>query len=190
MALIGFYFLLIRANHTGSSRIFVASLIYAVSVTLTFLASTVYHFSKSPRYKNFFHLCDHMAIYVMIAGTYTPFALITLDGAVGWTLFIAIWSFTFLGFIFKLFFMGRFRVFSAATYIMMGWIGVLAIVPIFNALPSDGLFWLILGGSLYTIGVVFFMMQTIPFAHTIWHLFVIGGALTHFLCIYQYVIVR
>ncbi len=188
--LVGFSFLLVRAYELGSTRSFIACCIYAGSVTITFLASSIYHYSENPKYKHFFHICDHMVIYVMIAGTYTPFTVVILHGDTGWTLFAIIWALTALGFIFKLFFISRFRMLSAITYVMMGWIGVLAIVPIIESLPAGGLFWLILGGALYTIGVLFFMMHSIPFAHTVWHLFVIGGTLAHFICIYQYVAIR
>lgn len=188
VALVGFYFLLHRAAATGSQRTLVACSIYALSVWVTFLTSTIYHFSTHDRTKHLFHILDHMVIYLMIAGTYTPFTLITLSGVWGRSIFAFLWTLTVVGFIFKLFFTGRFRLFSTAIYVLMGWIGVIAIVPIIEALPAGGLFWLILSGALFTIGVIFYLMESLPFSHTIWHLFVMAGALAQFICIYNFVV--
>jgi len=190
LAIVAFIFLMMRAIQFGHTETIIACSIYTVCVLITFLTSAVYHSTRTPRFRRFFHILDHMVIYLMIAGTYTPFTLITLRGTWGWSLFGVIWSLTAIGLVFKLFFTGRFTLFSTALYILMGWMAVIAIVPIINALPIEGLFWLVLGGAFYTLGVIFFLMETIPFAHTIWHLFVIGGALAHFICIYQYVAIH
>lgn len=188
LALIGFFFLLKRAFQTDHAYSFFACLVYALSVSLTFLVSAIYHFSTSPRYRYFFHVCDHMAIYLMIAGTYTPLTLLSLHGWWSVSLFALIWTLTLIGFIFKLFFIERFNLLSTLTYLLMGWTGIIAIVPIIESLSVRGLFWIILGGGFYTLGVIFYLMRTIRYSHTIWHLFVIAGAICHFICIYEYVL--
>ena len=185
--LIGMIFLLKRSQLMGSDRTSIACAIYGASVMLTFLTSAIYHSSHAPKLKHVFHVLDHMVIYLMIAGTYTPFTLVVLQGVWGWSLFAVIWSLAIVGLIFKLFFTGRFILVSTGIYVLMGWIAVIAIVPILEGLSIGGLFWLILGGALYTLGVLFFLMERVPFAHTVWHLFVMAGALAHFICIYEYV---
>lgn len=190
IAVLGFYFLMKQAIAIGSERTILACGIYAISVCLTFLTSAIYHFSTHDRTKRLFHIFDHMIIYLMIAGTYTPFTVITLNGPWGWSLFAFLWTLTGIGFVFKVFFTGRFNLLSTAIYVLMGWIGVIAIVPIIEALPAGGLFWLILSGALFTIGVIFYLMDSIPFSHTIWHLFVMAGALAQFICIYNYVAIK
>ncbi len=190
IAIVGLVFLLIRAAEFGTTRTIVACSIYGACVLITFLTSAIYHSSHAPKLRRIFHVLDHMVIYFMIAGTYTPFTLITLRGAWGWSLFGIIWGLAGIGLIFKIFFTGRFNLLSTAIYVMMGWMAIIAIVPIIEALPAGGLFWLILGGALYTLGVIFFLMETVPFAHTVWHMFVIAGALAQFICIYQYVAIK
>ena len=190
IALLGTVYLIIRADEMGTARTIVACSIYGAALMLTFLTSAVYHSSHGPKFRHIFHILDHMVIYLMIAGTYTPLTIVTLQGLWGWSLFGVIWGLALMGFIFKLFFTGRFNLFSTGIYVIMGWMAVIAIVPIIEGLPAGGLFWLILGGALYTLGVIFYLMETVPFAHTIWHLFVMAGALAHFICIYQFVAVH
>lgn len=186
-AVIGLIMMLERANLSGSTRTVLACSIYGGTAIFTFLSSTIYHYTVHHKIKHFFHILDHIAIFLMIAGTYTPFTLITLRGPWGWSLFATTWGLAFFGILFKIVFTGKLNLLSTAIYTLMGWLALIAIVPIMHALPEMGLFWLILGGILYTIGVVFYLMESVPFAHTIWHLFVIAGSITQFICIYQYV---
>ncbi len=167
---------------------FIACIVYGVCVMLTFLISACYHYAVNHRLKHFLHIMDHMAIFLMIAGSYTPFTLITLAGPWGWSLFTVVWSIALVGILLKTLFTGRMNLLSTILYILMGWLAVIAIVPIMHALPAAGLFWLLLGGFLYTLGTVFYLMESMPFAHTIWHLFVIAGWLAQYICIYHYVI--
>lgn len=190
VALIGSYFLLKQAADISKARTLIACSIYSICLVATFLISSMYHLSTAPRFRSILHMCDHMVIYLMIAGTYTPFTVITLNGVWGWSLFSIIWTLAVIGIGFKVFFTGRFNLLSTAIYVFMGWIGVIAIVPIISALPQGGLFWLILGGALYTFGVIFYLMENIPFAHTVWHIFAMAGALAHYICIYTYVAVQ
>lgn len=190
VAMWGLYLLLERAQLLGDSRTVTACTIYGGSVMTTYFISAVYHFTMRPKVKHVFHILDHMVIFLMIAGTYTPFTLITLAGPWGWSLFIIVWGIALFGLIFKLFFTGRFNVLSTILYLIMGWIALIAIVPIVQALPPAGLFWLILGGLLYTIGILFYLMESVPFAHTIWHLLAMVGSVSHFICIYYYVAIQ
>lgn len=187
-AIVGASFLLVKVWGRQDLTTLIACTVYVTCVASTFLTSAVYHSSRAPKFRHILHICDHMVIYLMIAGTYTPFTLITLHGVWGWSLLGVLWGLTAMGLVFKLFFTGRFNLLSTAIYVMMGWIGVIAIVPIIEALPAGGLFWLILGGAMYTLGVMFYLMETVPFSHTVWHLFVMAGALAHYICIYNYVI--
>ncbi len=155
---------------------------------LTFLISTLYHYAVNHRIKHILHIMDHMAIFLMIAGSYTPFTLITLQGPWGWSLFVVVWSIALVGIILKTLFTGRLNLLSTILYILMGWLAVIAIVPIMHTLAPMGFFWLLLGGLLYTTGVIFYLMESMPFAHTIWHVFVIGGWLAQYICIYHYVV--
>ena len=131
---------------------------------------------------------DHSAIYLLIAGTYTPFTLVTLRGPWGWTLFGLIWGLAIAGIIFKIFFINRYNYLSIAIYLVMGWLVVIAVKPLFESLPTMGLVWLAIGGLSYSAGVIFYALDKKPFWHTIWHLFVLGGSVSHFFCIFWYVL--
>lgn len=181
----GLIFLVHKAT---STRDIVACSVYGASVIFMYSSSAIYHFLLNHRLKRVFHILDHISIFLMIAGSYTPFTLLTLHGPWGWSLFGVVWGIACLGIFFKLFFTGRFNLLSTALYALMGWIALIAIVPITRALPDFAVFLLVLGGVLYTVGMIFYLMESVPFAHTVWHLFVIGGWLTHFACIYFYVV--
>ena len=160
-----------------------ASIVFGVSLLLLYVASTLYHSIQHPVAKGRLKVFDHCAIYVLIAGTYTPFTLIGLRGAWGWSLFAVIWSLAVAGVVFKLFFTGRFKLVSTLVYIAMGWLVLVAIVPMTRALDAWALGWLFGGGIAYTAGTFFYMSRRIPYAHTIWHSFVIGGSACHFLAV-------
>lgn len=165
-----------------------SSIVYGSSLILLFVASTLYHGVSSPKAKGWLQVLDHCAIYLLIAGTYTPFLLINLRGAWGWSLFAVIWSLALFGIFFKVFFRDRFPRASLFTYILMGWLVIVAIFEMIAKVPTGALVLLFAGGIVYTLGTVFYAIEKIPYNHAIWHLFVLGGSICHFLAIYLYVI--
>jgi hemolysin III len=162
--------------------------VYGSSLILLYLSSTVYHGVMEEKLKEIFARVDHSAIYLLIAGTYTPFTLITLNGPWGWTIFGIEWGLALAGVIYKVFFYkDSHRGISTALYLAMGWMAIIAIKPLIGALPTGGLIWLGAGGISYSLGVIFYLWDRLPFAHVIWHLFVLGGSICHFFAIYYYV---
>jgi hemolysin III len=172
----------------GTAWHIVACSVYGTTLVLLFASSTLYHSLPWPRTKAVLKIIDHSAIYLLIAGTYTPFLLISLRGPWGWSLFGIIWGLALVGVVFKVFFAGRFKLFSTLVYIGMGWMAVVAIRPLYLGLPRGGLLWLVAGGVLYTAGTIFYLGRRIPFNHAIWHAFVLAGSLCHFLSVMLYVI--
>lgn len=168
-------------------RIISAS-IYGTTLILLFLASTLYHSLQYSRVKKVFKLLDHCAIYLLIAGTYTPFLLVSMRGTIGWLLLATIWFLALLGIIFKLTCIERFKKLSLATYILMGWLIIVASKELVQNLSMEGLVWLVAGGILYTVGIIFYVWHRLPFNHAIWHLFVLGGSICHFFTIFFYVL--
>ncbi|OQX37792.1 MAG: hemolysin III family protein [Oceanospirillales bacterium LUC14_002_19_P2] len=162
--------------------------IYGASMILLFLASTLYHAIPAPGAKRRLKLFDHCAIYLLIAGTYTPFLLVTLEGTFGTVLMAIVWSLAGLGLAFKLVFGHRYRKLSLLTYLGMGWLSLVAIGELVERLPAGGIWLLASGGLVYSLGVVFYVWKRLPFNHAIWHLFVLGGCVCHFLAIYGYVL--
>ncbi len=162
--------------------------IYGASLVFLYTASTLYHAGKSDRTKAFLRKFDHAAIFVLIAGTYTPFALITLRGPWGWTIFGILWAMAIAGITLKLLFFGRWNALSIVFYLVMGWIGLIAMHELFATLSRSGLIWLFAGGFSYTIGVIFYSWKSLPFNHTIWHLFVLGGSISHLMGFYLHVL--
>ena len=161
--------------------------IYGTTLVLLYLASTCYHSFQSPGVKRVFRLFDHLSIYLLIAGTYTPFTLVSLKGPWGWTLFGLVWGLALFG-VFLTLFMNRYRGVALAIYLGMGWLGIVAIKPLFQALPAGGLALMGIGGLAYTVGVVFYKWEKLPFNHAIWHVFVLGGSACHFFSILYYVL--
>ena len=160
-----------------------ASIVFGVSLLLLYVASTLYHAVQHPVAKGRLKVFDHCAIYVLIAGTYTPFTLIGLRGPWGWGLFIAIWTLALAGVVFKLFYTGRFKLLSTIIYIAMGWLVLVAIKPMLNSLDAWTLTWLLLGGLFYTLGTYFYHRESIRFSHAIWHLFEIAGSVCHYIAV-------
>lgn len=163
--------------------------IYGVSLILLYTASTLYHSTTRPALKKTFQIIDHVSIYLLIAGTYTPFTLITLRGNWGWSVFAVIWTLAFMGIVFQVFFYtDKLRKISAIIYILMGWVIVIAIKPLTDNLPMGGLLWMLAGGIFYSGGVFFYIRKKNPFNHVIWHFFVLAGSITHFFAIFFYVL--
>lgn len=158
--------------------------IYSLSVIVLFAASTVYHAVADPRIKKKLRILDHISIYMLIAGTYTPVALITLREGSGWWLFGAVWAMALFGAVLKLFYTGRFEIFSVFLYLLMGWLIAIDLRNLLEQLTPTGKWYLIAGGGFYTVGILFYAIRRIPFNHMIWHFFVLAGALCHWLFIY------
>jgi hemolysin III len=163
--------------------------IYGFSLILMYTASTLYHSFTGKRIKNFFNLVDHSAIYVLIAGTYTPFTLVSLRGPWGWSIFGVIWGLAIAGVVFKIFFYSdRWRKVSAVLYFLMGWIIIVAIHPLIMNVPTGALYWLLAGGLFYSAGIPFYLKRQNRYNHVIWHLFVLAGSITHFFSMLFYIL--
>ena len=188
ISIAGLTLLIVFSSIYGQTTHIVSCTIYGTTLVLLYTASTLYHGFQKPNIKHVFKILDHSCIYILIAGTYTPFMLVTVRGALGWTIFSIVWGLTILGIVFKAFFVNRFKIVSTIAYILMGWLVILAIKPLFYALPGGGIFWLISGGLAYTIGTIFYAWKKLPFNHAIWHLFVLAGSVCHFLAIMFYVV--
>ena len=169
----------LAAVYTGAREVISVS-IFIAALVLLYSASTLYHAARHPRVKSRLKVLDHCAIFLLIAGTYTPFTIAAMRGGWGWGLFGTIWGMALFGIVFKLFFTGRYRFLSTATYIGMGWLVVVAFVPLTQALTSTALFWLVAGGVVYTAGTIFYHFERLPYSHAVWHLFVLGGSICHF----------
>jgi hemolysin III len=181
LALAGLAVLVTLASLRGSPRRIVSYSIYGVTLVLLYAASAAYHGIQLPRAKRLLRVLDHIAIYLLIAGTYTPFALISLRGAWGWSLLGIIWALAVFGVVFKCFFTGRFAFTSTVIYLAMGWMAIVAVRQLFVHLPAAGLVLLFSGGLCYTAGVLFFALDhKWRFNHAIWHLFVLAGSVCHF----------
>ena len=172
---------------SGARRI-TALAIYGAMMIAAYLSSTLYHSIRHAKAKKVFHVFDHCAIYLLIAGTYTPFTLVTLRGAWGWSIFGVIWGLAAAGIAKDIFLHGRYRALSVVLYVLMGWMIVIAFGPLRAALPTAGVAWLLAGGIIYTIGIAFFAMsKRVVHAHGVWHLFVIGGSICHYIAVLRYV---
>jgi hemolysin III len=188
---VGLVVLVTLAATRGSTRHVVSCVIYGTTLVLLYLASTLYHTIRTPRIKRVFRVVDHIAIYLLIAGTYTPFTLITLRGSLGWTLFGVIWGLAAIGAVFKLCVPpGRWEAVSIVFYLAMGWSAVAGLRPLHDALSTGGLIWLLTGGLAYTVGVVFYFWKSIRHHHAIWHVFVMLGSACHFFAVMFYVLPR
>lgn len=165
-----------------------AAITFGVTLLLLYLASTLYHSIQHPVAKGRLKVFDHCAIYLLIAGTYTPFTLIGLRGPWGWGLFTAIWTLALAGVVFKLFYTGRFKKLSTLIYVAMGWLVLVAIKPMLSSLDGWTIGWLFAGGVFYTLGTYFYHRESIPYAHAIWHLFCIAGSVCHYVAVMAQVI--
>ncbi len=180
--------LVVFASMKGTVWHIVSFAVYGTSMVILYFASTVFHLAENQKIRNHLNIFDHAAIFLLIAGTYTPFALVTLHGPWGWTIFGIVWGLAVAGIILKLFFTGRYNLLSTIIYIIMGWIIVIAIEPLVAALPFDGLMWVLAGGLSYTIGAVFFLIDKLPYNHAIFHVFVVVGSACHFVAVFWYVL--
>jgi hemolysin III len=187
-ALIGSAVAITIAVMRTNARTVTAVAIYGSMLVLLYLSSTLYH-SLRGRAKRIFHVFDHTTIYLLIAGTYTPFTLVTLRGAWGWSLFAAVWTLAALGVAKDIFLHGRMRAISLSLYVIMGWLVAIAITPLRRAMPMSGILWIAAGGLVYMIGIIFYALSNrVVHAHGVWHLFVIGGSVCHYIAIVRYVV--
>ncbi len=162
--------------------------IYGATLIILYVMSTLYHAFTNETAKKVFRIFDHCSIFLLIAGTYTPFTLVTLNGALGWTIFGIIWGFTVLGIVLNAVSLEKFKIFSMICYIAMGWLIIIAAKPVLAALGWGAVSWLLIGGICYTVGAVFYAMKKIKYMHGIWHLFVLAGSILHYFCILFYVL--
>jgi hemolysin III len=179
----GLVVLVTLASLRGDPWQVVSFSIYGASLILLYLCSTLYHGLTDPGAKKRFKFLDHASIYLLIAGTYTPFTLVSIRGGWGWALFGVIWGLAILGILFKIRNTGRWGKISAAVYVLMGWLCVVALHRMIAEVPRAGLVWLFVGGLLYTGGLVFYGWKKLPYNHAVWHLFVLGGSICHFFAI-------
>ena len=176
--------LLLRKVGFNSANATIAVCIYSLSLVLLFAASTLYHSVNNPKLKERFRILDHISIYVLIAGTYTPVALITLIDGNGWTILWVVWGIALFGTILKLFYTGKYEFISLLLYVFMGWLIVFDYQNLVESITAPGLGLLALGGAFYTLGIIFYAARSIPYNHLIWHFFVLGGAISHWVFIY------
>jgi len=162
--------------------------IFGASLIILYAASTFYHSAKKSELRNRLKIIDHASIYVLIAGTYTPFTLVTLNGTIGWVIFGTSWGLALTGIILKLFFTGKYNLISTIMYVLMGWVIIFAIKPLINNLPLEGLLWLFAGGISYTIGAALYSIKKIKLNHAVFHMFVLIGSFCHFMSVVFYVL--
>ncbi len=185
LSIVGLVVLILQAVERGNAWHIVSYSIFGASLILLYLASTLYHSIPNPTWKKVLKRFDHSAIFLLIAGTYTPFLLVSLRGAWGWSLFGVIWALTIAGLILKIGFIARFEKLTLGLYILMGWLVVIAIKPMLSSLALGSLIALLVGGIAYTSGVVFYVWKKLPFNHAIWHGFVMAGSVAHFIAVFS-----
>lgn len=187
LSVVALVLLVIRASQNGDVFHIVSFSVFGTSLIVLYTASVIYHSTQMSVARSRLRIVDHAAIYILIAGSYTPYTLVTLNGQTGWILFGIVWSVALSGVILKLFFTGRYKLLSTSMYLVMGWMVIFAIKPLINNLSADGLFWLVAGGLAYTVGAVLYSIKKIKFNHAIFHIFVLLGSFCHFVSVYFYV---
>ena len=181
--------MIVKASYYGSAISIVSAAVFGASLILLYLASTLYHSAKNIRLKYKLNKFDHSAIYILIAGTYTPFSIVLLQGGWGWSIFGVEWGLAIIGTLYKIFwYKPKFRAISAFAYVAMGLVIVIAAAPLADVIAKKCFIWLAIGGASYIVGVFFYLYKKIPYGHGIFHLFVIGGSFAHFWAIYNYVL--
>ncbi|UZH55378.1 hemolysin III family protein [Salinimicrobium tongyeongense] len=188
LSVVGLFLLIFKALKFDDAKLCLSFVIFGASLILLYSASTLYHSTTNLRKRFTFKVFDHIAIFILIAGTYTPFALVTLQGRTGWIILGVVWTIALLGTILKLFFTGRFKIFSTLLYVGMGWVIVFAIEPLMENLSGPGLWWLLGGGLAYTVGAILYSISRINYNHAIFHVCVLLGSFCHFMSIYLHVL--
>jgi len=190
LSLVALVLLLIHASLHGNVLHLVSFGVFGASLVALYAASALYHSTENPALRKRLRIVDHASIYILIAGTYTPFALITLSGSTGWVIFGVSWGLALSGITLKLFFTGKYNLLSTLMYVFMGWVIVFALKPLINNLAPEGVFWLFAGGLAYTVGAIIYGIKKIPLNHAIFHVFVLIGSACHFVSVYFYVLPR
>lgn len=188
MSSIGLPFLLLKSLQYNGFWKPISIVIFGISLVILYAASTFYHASKDPKIRRKLNIFDHAAIYVLIAGTYSPFTIIVLEGSLGWIIFGCTWAFALVGIILKLFYTGRYDKLSTIMYILMGWQIILVINPLIDVFSLEGLRLLFAGGVFYTVGALIYSSKKIKYNHAIFHVFVLLGSTSHYLCVYNYIL--
>ena len=188
LSIAGLTILVAKAAVWGHARDITAAAIFGSALVLMYTASTLFHSIPIPATKRVLRVIDHSLIYVLIAGTYTPFTLVALHGLWGWSLFGFTWGLALVGIVFKIFTTGRFESLSLVIYLLMGWCGVVAAKPLIHSMEAGGLWWLLAGGLSYSLGVVFYAWQKLRYHHAIWHAFVLAGSVCHYFSVLFYVL--
>jgi hemolysin III len=188
LSIIALPLLVLHAIRNGNGWHLVAFAVFGLSMIGLYASSTFYHLSKDPALRTRMRIVDHASIYLLIAGTYTPFTLITLGGISGWVVFAVSWSMALTGIVLKIFFTGRFQLLSTLMYVFMGWIIIFVMKPLVTNLPLEGVYWLIAGGIAYTVGAILYSIRKIHFNHAIFHVFVLIGSFCHFMAVYFWVL--
>jgi hemolysin III len=186
LSVAGLTLLVVLAALFGNVYQIVSFSVYGATLVMLYLASTLYHSFQNPKVKQVLKRIDHASIYLLIAGTYTPFLLVGIRGSLGWTLFAIIWGLAVLGVSFKAIFIHRLQKLSVLTYVFMGWLCVVALKEMIANIPTGGMIWLAAGGVVYTVGVIFYMLKKVRYTHAIWHLFVMGGSICHYFAVLFY----
>jgi hemolysin III len=184
LSVAGMVVLIVLAALAGDPWKVVSFSIFGASLTILYLSSTLYHGFRKPALRRFFKMLDHCAIYLLIAGTYTPFLLVNMRGPVGWTLFAVVWALAFTGIALKLIYGHRLKALRVTVYLFMGWLIIFASAELMEKVNDLGLILTLAGGITYTLGVIFYLADRMPYNHAIWHLFVVGGSVCHFYAIY------
>lgn len=172
--------LIVFSSLYGTAWHIISFTIFGSTMLVLYVMSTLYHSFSRPKVKDLFRKFDHMSIFLLIAGTYTPFCLTILNGWLGWTIFGIVWTCAALGIVIKAFYTGKGEVISTILYLIMGWVIIFFIAPVYDQMTTMGFIFLVVGGALYTAGVFFFVKDKIKYSHSIWHIFVIGGSTLHF----------
>lgn len=188
LSIVALVLLLINASRYGTAKHVTSFAIFGASLIVLYAASTFYHYARNPDLRIKLNILDHAAIYVLIAGTYTPFSLVVLKGWVGWTIFGVSWGLALIGIIFKVFYFGKYDRISTLAYVFMGWVIIFAIKPLIDEFPLKGLLWLLGGGLAYTFGAVLYSFRKLRFNHALFHVFVLIGSFCHFMAVFFYVL--
>lgn len=187
LALFGSFILICQGLKGGIHVRFISYLIYSLGLLTLYLASTLYHSVKDRQWKRRLNIFDHSAIFLLIAGTYTPIALLALKGILGLAIIWVVWIIAIVGIVMKLFFTGRYSLISTAAYLLMGWVIIIAIKPLINSMVTPGLLWLLAGGISYTFGAILYQRKSMKFNHVLFHVFVLLGSFCHYIVILNYI---
>lgn len=187
-AVVGLVVLAIDSAQTGQARMIVAAWVYGATLVFLYLMSGCFHHLRCPHKKQIFFVLDHVGIYLLIAGTYTPVFLVALYETWAVSLLGVVWAMAIAGAVMKVWFAGRWPIVSTALYLLLGWIGLVCAGPLWTHMPTAALWWILAGGLVYSVGVIFFLWDNLPFNHAIWHLFVIGGSVCHYVAVAGYLI--